>query len=92
MSTLTLAGLSLHTTGTPIHVLKTSMTVFGTGRGLGNEFLLLFAMAERRDLGVATTGIRFVEALGASLNATVYTSMFGAMVPASSCGGGLPRT
>ena len=59
------------------------MVVFGTGLGLGlgNEVLLILAVVERRDLGVATTGIRFVESLGTSLGATVFATLFAVLVP-----------
>jgi hypothetical protein len=59
------------------------MVVFGTGLGLGlgNEMLLVYASVERRDLGVATTGIRFVETLGTSLGATAFATLFSALVP-----------
>ncbi|GAB3803023.1 hypothetical protein GCM10028798_21220 [Humibacter antri] len=84
VSALALAGFALCTAATPLVLLWALMTLFGVGLGLGlgNEFFLLFAMVERRDLGIATTGIRFVETLGTSLGATVFATVFGALVPA----------
>jgi MFS family permease len=66
----------------PIGLLYVVMVLFGTGvgLGLGNEMLLVFIVVERRDLGVATTGIRFVETLGTSLGATVFATVFAALV------------
>lgn len=49
--------------------------------GLGLEMVMLFAVVERRDLGIATTGIRFIETLGTSAGAAGYASVFGALVP-----------
>jgi MFS family permease len=67
----------------PIVLLYALMILFGTGigLGLGNEMLLIFAAVQRRDLGVATTGIRFAQTLGTSLGATLFATLFGAMVP-----------
>jgi predicted MFS family arabinose efflux permease len=68
----------------PYVLLATVMVVFGAGigLGLGLEMMLLFAIVERRDLGVATTGIRFIETLGTSVGATVYAALFTLLVPA----------
>ena len=83
MSALALGGFALCPPGVPIAVLYAVMVVFGTGLGLGlgNEMLLVYASVERRDLGVATTGIRFVETLGTSLGATAFATLFSALVP-----------
>jgi MFS family permease len=83
VSALALGGFALCSPGVPIAVLYAVMVVFGTGigLGLGNEMLLVYASVERRDLGVATTGIRFVETLGTSLGATAFATLFSALVP-----------
>ena len=83
VSGLALGGFALCPPGVPIAVLYAVMVVFGTGLGLGlgNEMLLVYASVERRDLGVATTGIRFVETLGTSLGATAFATLFTALVP-----------
>jgi MFS family permease len=83
VSALALGGFALCPPGVPIAVLYAVMVVFGTGLGLGlgNEMLLVYASVERRDLGVATTGIRFVETLGTSLGATAFATLFSALVP-----------
>jgi predicted MFS family arabinose efflux permease len=83
VSALALGGFALCSPGAPIAVLYAIMVVFGTGigLGLGNEMLLVYASVERRDLGVATTGIRFVETLGTSLGATAFATLFTALVP-----------
>jgi MFS family permease len=83
VSALALAGFALCSPGVPIAVLYAVMVVFGAGLGLGlgNEMLLVYASVERRDLGVATTGVRFVETLGTSLGATAFATLFSALVP-----------
>jgi MFS family permease len=83
VSALALAGFALCSPGVPVAVLYAVMVVFGAGLGLGlgNEMLLVYASVERRDLGVATTGIRFVETLGTSLGATAFATLFSALVP-----------
>jgi MFS family permease len=83
VSALALAGFSLCSPGVPVAVLYAVMVVFGTGigLGLGNEMMLVYASVERRDLGIATTGIRFVETLGTSLGATAFATLFAALVP-----------
>ncbi len=83
---LTAAGLAAFAwcgPGTPLVVLSGLMLVFGTGigLGLGNEMILIFSVVEPRDLGVATTGIRFAESLGVSLGATLFATLFAALVP-----------
>ena len=88
VSALAIGGFALCPPGVPIAVLYAVMVVFGTGLGLGlgNEMLLVYASVERRDLGVATTGIRFVETLGTSLGATAFATLFSALVPDGATG------
>jgi hypothetical protein len=40
---------------------------------------LIQQLVERRDLGIATTGVRFVETLGTSVAAATFAALFGAM-------------
>ncbi len=90
-SALALGGFALCSPAVPMVVLYGLMLVFGTGigLGLGNEMLLVFSIVDRADLGVATTGIRFVETLGTSLGATAFATLFAALVPE---GAGVDRT
>ncbi|HEY6501365.1 MAG TPA: MFS transporter, partial [Streptosporangiaceae bacterium] len=63
LAALALTGLALTGAGTPIAVLLALLLVLGVGVGfgLGNEMILIQQTVERRDLGTATTGVRFVE-------------------------------
>jgi MFS family permease len=81
-----LGGFAACGADTPLIVVSAIMVVFGAGLGLGlgNELLVIFAVVDRRDLGVATTGIRFVETLGTSLGATAFATLFAAIATASS--------
>jgi MFS family permease len=83
VSALALGGFALCSPAVPAAVLYAVMVVFGAGigLGLGNEMLLVFASVEPRDLGIATTGIRFTETLGTSLGATAFATLFAALVP-----------
>ena len=51
----------------------------GVGFGLGNEMILIQRTVERRDLGTATTGVRFVETLGTSAAAEAFAALFAAV-------------
>ncbi len=81
LAALALAGLALTGTGTPIVVLLSLLLVLGVGVGfgLGNEMILIQQTVERRDLGTATTGVRFVETLGTSVAAATFAALFAAM-------------
>src|ERR1700761_8534135 len=81
LAALALAGLALTGTGTPIAVLLTLLLVLGVGVGfgLGNEMILIQRTVERRDLGTATTGVRFVETLGTSVAAAAVAALFAAV-------------
>jgi MFS family permease len=78
LAALALAGLALTGTGTPIAVLLTLLLGLGVGVGfgLGNEMILIQRNVERRDLGTATTGVRFVETLGTSVAAAAFAALF----------------
>jgi hypothetical protein len=86
MSALALGGLALTGIATPLPVLLGLLAVLGIGVGLGmgNEVILVQTAVERRDLGTATTGVRFVETLGASVAAAAFAALF-----AAGTGGGL---
>ncbi len=77
-SAAALAGLALYPADAPYAGLYVLMLLFGTGTGigLGNETLLIFGVVERRDIGVAVTGIRFAETLGTALGAAVFATVF----------------
>jgi hypothetical protein len=45
-------------------------------------------MVERRDLGIATTGVRFVETLGASVAAAAFAALFAARTGGTLAGAG----
>ena len=86
LSALALGGLALTGTATPLAVLLALLAVLGIGVGLGmgNEIILVQGAVERRDLGTATTGVRFVETLGTSVAAAAFAALF-----AAGTGGGL---
>src|ERR1700744_1006590 len=77
---LALGGLALTGTGTPLAVLGALLFVLGAGVGLGigNEVILVQNSVERRDLGTATTGVRFVETLGTAVAAAALAAVFAA--------------
>jgi hypothetical protein len=60
----------------------------GVGLGIGNEVILVQSMVERRDLGIATTGVRFVETLGTSVAAAAFAALFAARTGGSLAGAG----
>jgi hypothetical protein len=80
LAALALGGLALTGTATPLAVLLALLAVLGAGVGLGigNEVILVQAAVERRDLGTATTGVRFVETLGTSVAAAAFAAFFAA--------------
>ena len=80
-SAAALAGLALYPSHASYVGLYLLMLLFGvgTGIGLGNETLLIFGVVERRDIGVAVTGIRFAETLGTGLGAAVFATIFTAL-------------
>jgi MFS family permease len=80
LSALALAGLALTGTGTPLALLLALLLVLGLGSGLGigNEMILVQHSVERRDLGIATTGVRFTETLGTSVAAAAFAALFAA--------------
>ncbi len=75
---LALGGLALTSAATPLGVLLTLLLVLGlgVGFGIGNEMILVQNSVERRDLGTATTGVRFTETLGASVAAAAFATLF----------------
>ncbi len=48
------------------------------GFGTGNEMIIVQHSVERRDLGTATTGVRFTGTLGTSVAAAVFATLFAA--------------
>jgi hypothetical protein len=51
----------------------------GVGFGLGNEMILIQRSVAGRDLGTATTGVRFAETLGTSVAAAACAALFAVM-------------
>lgn len=90
LAALALGGLALTGTATPLPVLLVLLAVLGAGVGLGigNEVILVQSIVERRDLGTATTGIRFVETLGTSVAAAAFAALFAARTGGSLAGAG----
>jgi MFS family permease len=90
LAALALGGLALTGTATPLPVLLALLGVLGAGVGLGigNEVILVQSMVERRDLGTATTGVRFVETLGTSVAAAAFAALFAARTGGSLAGAG----
>lgn len=62
----------------PIYAIWLVLAVngFGSGISLGNELTIIQDSVPHRDLGVATTGIRFVETLGTSVGAAIFGLIF----------------
>lgn len=60
------------------------------GLGIGNEVILVQNSVERRDLGTATTGVRFVETLGTSVAAAAFAAVFAAGAGHGLLSAGLP--
>jgi hypothetical protein len=77
---VSLGGLALTGTGTPIVVVLALLLVLGlgVGFGIGNEMILVQQSVERRDLGIAPTGVRFTETLGTSVAAAAFAALFAA--------------
>jgi MFS family permease len=80
LSALALGGLALTSAATPLAVLLALLLVLGlgVGFGIGNEMILVQDSVQRRDLGTATTGVRFTETLGTSVAAAAFAALFAA--------------
>jgi MFS family permease len=50
----------------------------GAGAGMGTEVILLQSTVERRDLGIATAGVRFIETLGTAVAGAGFAAVFAA--------------
>jgi hypothetical protein len=88
-SAAALAGLAFYPPDGPYAGLYLLMLLFGggIGIGLGNETLLIFGVVERRDIGVAVTGVRFAETLGTAIGAAVFATLFRTLA----AGSGVPH-
>jgi MFS family permease len=66
----------------PVLVMQGALGLLGIGVGLslGNELLVIQALVPRRRLGIATSGVRFVETLGTSVGAALFAGLFGLLV------------
>ncbi|MEH3053170.1 MAG: MFS transporter [Patulibacter minatonensis] len=77
-----LALLVLAATGSGVHssgiALAIGLFLFGAGfgTGLGNELILVQTSVDRTDLGMATSGLRFVETIGAAVGAAAFGVLF----------------
>ncbi|MDN5913959.1 MAG: MFS transporter [Pseudonocardia sp.] len=84
LTALALAGMATMGAHSPSWELSTLLVLIGSGVGLtiGNEVIIVQATVERRDLGMATTGVRFVESLGTSIGAAALGTVFVTLVGA----------
>lgn len=77
-----MGGFATLSAGSPWWTLSLLLLVFGGGVGLtmGNEVIIVQSHVDRGDLGMATTGVRFVESVGGSLGAAALGAVFAAVV------------
>ena len=70
--------LALTVTANPTLIVWLALPVLGVGigLGLGNELLIVQGTVPLRDLGTATTGVRFIETLGTSAGAAIFAAIF----------------
>jgi MFS family permease len=70
--------LAVTVTASPVLSVWIALPVLGAGIGLGigNELLIVQGAVPLRDLGTATTGVRFVETLGTSAGAVTFATVF----------------
>jgi MFS family permease len=80
LSTVCLLAIAFATAGAPLALFLVLLGGFGAGVGmcLGNEVILVQVAVRRADLGIATTGVRFAETIGASVAAAVFATIFSA--------------
>ncbi|MFZ0386174.1 MAG: MFS transporter, partial [Solirubrobacteraceae bacterium] len=78
LSAATFGALALLGTGTPYWLLAALLCLLGCGIGvgMGTEVIALQRTVERRHLGIATAGVRFVETLGGALAASGLGVLF----------------
>lgn len=78
LSATTFGALALLGAGTPYWLLALLLCLLGCGIGvgLGTEVIALQRTVERRHLGIATAGVRFVETLGGALAASGLGVLF----------------
>lgn len=84
ISAIALGAMAWGATGAPMVVFAGLLGAFGLGVGLtlGNEVIIVQATVDRGDLGIATTGVRFVESLGTSAGAAAIGTVFALAVGA----------
>ena len=75
---ITLGGLAIVQTSTPLLILQLLIGAlgFGVGIGLGNELIIIQNSIPLHDLGTATAGVRFIETLGTSAGAAAFGLVF----------------
>jgi EmrB/QacA subfamily drug resistance transporter len=78
LSAATFAALALLGAGVPYGLLAALLCLLGCGIGvgMGTEVIALQQIVERRHLGIATAGVRFVETLGGALAASGLGVLF----------------
>lgn len=78
LGALTLAALALTTSSTPIGLIWAIPLFggFGTGITMGNELLVIQSSVPLHDLGIATTGVRFIETMGSTIGAAAFGIIF----------------
>ncbi len=80
LSAATFGALALLGAGVPYWLLAALLCLLGCGIGvgMGTEVIALQRIVERRHLGIATAGVRFVETLGGALAASGLGVLFAA--------------
>ena len=80
LSAATFGALALLGAGVPYWLLAGLLCLLGCGIGVGMgiEVIALQRIVERRDIGIATAGVRFVETLGGALAASGLGVLFAA--------------
>jgi MFS family permease len=78
LSAATFGALALLSAGAPYWLLAALLCLLGCGIGvgMGTEVIALQRTVERRHLGIATAGVRFVETLGGALAASGLGVLF----------------
>lgn len=86
--TVALAALALTSITTPTWAIRTELVLLGAGFGqlLGKLIVVVQENAPARQLGVATTGIRFFQSLGGAIGAAVLGSLLTRIFEAKTSG------
>ncbi|WP_154674297.1 MFS transporter [Nakamurella lactea] len=78
LTAVTMVGLAMLTVHSPWWLIGSLLFLLGASIGIciGNEVIIVQSSVHRADLGMATTGIRFVESVGTSVGAAVFGAIF----------------